>query len=119
MNNPTTNTNSKLTPEEKKLWIDALKSGKYKQCRGMLCGYIYDDATNQYIDVVGHCCIGVFAKVIIPNHKLTPGANHDDDVVYDALITRVGNAHQETLLHMNDSQRLDFKTIAKWIKDNL
>ena len=39
---------NKLPEDFKKRWVEALRSGEYKQCRGKLHG---DDG--------GHCCLGV------------------------------------------------------------
>lgn len=48
-----------MKPEIKKLWVEALRSGKYKQGRGYL-------HTN-YGDDHAYCCLGVLAEIAITN----------------------------------------------------
>lgn len=56
-----------MKPEIKKLWLEALRSGKYQQCQERLCKMdTQDDAGNQSGNVVGYCCLGVLTKVCIP-----------------------------------------------------
>lgn len=49
-----------LKPEVKKLWTDALRSGKYEQCTGQLTE-IREDGSK------AHCCLGVLTVVAIEN----------------------------------------------------
>jgi len=50
---PETNRRRTMKPEIKKLWVDALRSGEYKQGKGVL----YDGDDNSY------CCIGVLCRL--------------------------------------------------------
>jgi hypothetical protein len=47
-----------INKEELEIWIDALRSGEYKQIKGKLN------------NLDGYCCLGVACKVLIPNEKL-------------------------------------------------
>ncbi len=47
--------------ENMKLWVEALRSGEYKQGRGALCTVVEIDDTHP----VGHCCLGVACEVAI------------------------------------------------------
>ncbi len=49
----------KLKPRIKKLWIAALRSGKYEQCKGAL------HRVNG-----GYCCLGVLTQLYIKENKL-------------------------------------------------
>lgn len=46
----------KMPKKEIKVWIEALRSGEYKQGRGKL------------EDRIGHCCLGVACKLFAPNY---------------------------------------------------
>lgn len=50
----------KLPRKEIKLWIEALRSGEYKQGRGRL------------EDRAGYCCLGVACKLFAPNYTTGP-----------------------------------------------
>lgn len=45
-----------MTPVTKQAWIDALRSGKYKQARGALARVDEDGCTS-------YCCLGVLADI--------------------------------------------------------
>lgn len=52
-----------MDPEIKELWLDALRSGEFKQSKGLLWGDIrdrHDDPTGE----LGYCCLGVLCKVM-------------------------------------------------------
>jgi hypothetical protein len=49
---------SKMNPEVKALWLEALRSGKYKQATSMLC-----DGEG------GYCCLGVLTQVYANKKK--------------------------------------------------
>lgn len=46
----------------KKLWVDALRSGKYLQGHGRLA------ASPKHLDKIEYCCLGVLCEVLIDNH---------------------------------------------------
>lgn len=83
----------KFTKEIKEKWLEALKSGKYKQGVGMLykCGE--------------HCCLGVLCE-IHPNLSITDhgyGAlvNGRDTFGYDIFNEMLGNGYKK-LFTTND-----------------
>lgn len=101
-----------LTPEQsanRKIWIDALKSGEYKQCK------------NQLHNGEGYCCLGV-AKKVIPNIK--PQFEEDNDaLIYldeDDAWNYLGLEFldQSRLSMMNDDG-MTFTEIADYIENNL
>lgn len=47
-----------MNPRVKKLWVDALRSGEYEQCSGVLANL--DDP-----DKPAYCCLGVLCEVAI------------------------------------------------------
>ncbi len=57
---------TKLPPELKAKWLEALRSGKYKQGRDTLC------------DGTGYCCLGVLSDI---QGRLTK--DKDNDYYYD------------------------------------
>lgn len=106
-----------LTKENKKQWVDALRSGKYGQCRGRL----------QYRGK--YCCLGVWVAV---TKDVTMDARGEsminaqgEDVGYDPLFNLLG-IHPETetpyvsiLWKMNDNEQKSFNEIADYIEQNL
>lgn len=111
-------TDYKMDPELKQKWVDALRSGKYKQGNGWL-----RDEKDRY------CCLGVLADVMATEWKLIHGVYRasicmdETDLNDDILPQEV----REELIDMNDGQdratnpvpRRRFTTIARWIEENL
>ncbi len=113
---------AKLNQKFKRKWVNALRSGKYNQGRGML----FDHDKNAY------CCLGVAcAAAHIPQSKILKigfidallvrrnkdNLNSSDKAALNTLIA-VENL-QDKLAHFNDTSRLSFKWIASWIEKNL
>jgi len=96
-------------------WINALRSGKYKQTQSRLQ------------DVDGYCCLGVLCEVMgIPSEyddKLECYMYEDDayEVLSDRMMNKIGlsQAQMDTLVEMNDTDNDTFETIADWIERNL
>lgn len=64
--------------EKIKKWVEALRSGEYKQCRA----YLFDGE--------GYCCLGVYSKVVL---------GHTDDFLYrDGMSIRWNN--KENIEHL-------------------
>lgn len=57
--------NEKMNSKVKKLWLKALRSGKYKQTKGVLKNH------------KGYCCLGVLAD-IYNKDKINSGWKYDD-----------------------------------------
>lgn len=110
-----------MDAELKQKWVEALRSGKYKQGR-----FCLRDNENC------HCCLGVLCDLIDPNgwdRHLEDWDNEDDferfkwgkgsewstEEVPDQVADRVRLGHQSQLMDMND-QGKTFAEIADWIE---
>jgi hypothetical protein len=105
--------------EDKTLWLEALRSGKYPQAFGFL--KVQREGKYHY------CCLGVLLelvadkyhiaeteRVIYPNVKEFDG---DNAALTDKLKKTVGLEADvvSVLYNMNDFNRLTFSQIADWI----
>lgn len=102
-----------MTPEDKKKWVDALRSGKYVQGHGCL------RSDDQY------CCLGVALDVLHPEkwrkvqNRWRDVDRDDDQLLSDATIEIIGfSDDQGTLAEMNDDGT-PFAEIADWIETNI
>lgn len=90
-------------------WVEALRSGKYKQSKGSLCKI-------RAGKVEGYCCLGVGAKICsktknILIRKISNDLSFDHNRNYLSPIiqrwlglkTRDGALHETSLAKMNDS----------------
>lgn len=105
-----------MQPELKKKWVEALRSGEYRQGRDRL----YDATTGS------HCCLGVLAEVCeFPRDD----AKHNGYYSFGGfvLVSSLGpinsvvglnNLETSKLIDMNDSGR-SFNSIADWIEENV
>lgn len=84
-------------------WVKALRSGKYKQARGTLCGS--DGAV---------CCIAVGALVADKSFKPIIGATGTA-----AAVIGLTPQEREKLVKLNDIDRKTFRVIATYIEKNL
>jgi len=116
-----------MNSEWKAKWLEALRSGDYKQVAGMLKGQGEDG-------VVGYCCLGVLAEI---NNKLEPieealGTPKAWQVNQGGVINSIylpenlardeyglGFRAQQQLANMNDKDKMSFDEIANWIEENL
>lgn len=108
-------TKQKLGPNQKK-WYDALIGEKFPQGRGALEG------------IEGYCCLGVAClvaqdegvNVVFEGNMLDGGDLSDQISVLDWLGLRTIQGTQasgkNSLVRMNDKEKLSFKQIAKRIK---
>lgn len=106
-----------MDQELKKRWVEALRSGKYKQGNGVLLDHT---ETGQEL-----CCLGVLCDVIDPDGWLD-GPNHlrhslSDRPEFNAPLPRqlLSPSAQRTLTCMNDSECKSFDEIADWVEQNL
>lgn len=93
-------------------WIDALRSGKYKQ------GY------NNLYSAGRYCALGVLGKCLnFPIEKEGGTAlNHfiKEEKLRNSLIQPVKNRTFETqIMYMNDQYKKTFEEIADWLEQNL
>ncbi len=98
-----------LTAEEKKLWVEALRSGDYKQTKGTL----------HNLDDGGFCCLGLGALVLNVSSKQYMGVHAGNSregpqSVYQWWANRLGNPSVNLLTRMNDRGDT-FDEIADWI----
>jgi hypothetical protein len=112
-----------MKPEIKKLWVEALRSGDYKQGHGRLAR-IKDKQ-------IEYCCLGVLCEVLeVPREKnngyftYEEGSMFPPNSAYQAagLIkgTCINYDGTEIELHfLNDSYPLSFKQIADLIEAQL
>lgn len=120
-----------MKPEIKQLWIEALKSGRYKQGKGALRS------------INGYCCLGVLADLYVrdwTNNNKTrwspkqPVWTHQHELVdsggarfsamlptTEAFKTWSGNLDPEVqhLLAMFNDDDMGFVRIANWIEEHL
>ena len=117
-------------------WLDALRSGKYKQGTGTLCAKDWNINENRY------CCLGVQQAVLgkvqednclptlrwLKDHKIKVKiASNEGDVTRDGELTKGRNSTVDIVLNppiksgtnkygtvgqLNDSNRFTFKQIA-------
>lgn len=109
-----------MNPEVKKMWIDALESGEYKQGQGQL----RTAASNKF------CCLGVLSDLaykagVIDEPELIDGDSFSGwryDETACGLPPVVGEwaglYRAGKFIVMNDTGK-SFKTIANYIKENL
>ena len=99
-----------------KLWVEALRSGKYNQCRGSL----RTKNRRKY----SYCALGVAMKVA-ETHGVIIEEHHWDRAslpysVMDWLGLRRDNfqvkLNSHSVIFLNDTSELDFKEIAKQIE---
>jgi hypothetical protein len=103
----------RMDPEAKKKWVEALRSGEYKQTQGTLfC------PSNG-----GYCCLGVKADImgLLVNDSTR---NAGDKCVMDGTKRHTGGLPesilpgtiQDRLITLNDVQKWSFKRIASHIE---
>lgn len=132
---------NKLESEFKAKWLEALRSGEYKQAKDSLyVDNIVDDETNEYTGECGYCCLGVAGAICgVPIGVLNGrGLLYDLDKVtteynIPAILAQPFAVNEKgektdsyngqhtiagTLANMNDRGET-FAEIADWIEDNL
>ena len=107
-----------MNKEIKKLWLEALRSGEYKQGQGQL----------HNIKEGTFCCLGVLCDIIDKNNIYKPKRMilYTDFESFDFLLGYLSNPMQKitgldaqtagNLLEMNDDQNKSFTEIADYIE---
>lgn len=125
-----------LSPEDKALWVEALRSGEYEQGAGAL-----NNAENNT-----YCCLGVFCAAkgieVNPYHRDDDDTDMElNDSVYEELREQLGRLDKtfhyddeenfvsgrlvmDQLMEWNDANSTSdnhksFAEIADWIEENL
>lgn len=93
-----------MTADEKARWVAALRSGKYRQGRGVLGNA-----------GTGYCCLAVYCLVNGISFDAA-ACGYTDTRGLSAAIRRY---HAVDLVRMNDHLRLPFPVIADWIEANV
>ncbi len=116
----------KLEPSFKKKWLEALRSGKYKQTDGKLCDIREKDNPK-------YCCLGV-AVCVLGEKWGRNGIRQSSGTIPVKLAKKVGlhsrysenESMQEYLSNLNDDYNWNshrhnwkFNRIANWIEKNL
>ena len=105
----------------KKIWVKALRSGKYKQ------------TTHILRNTFGFCCLGVACDLFKEKHQKWEKSNfiynfkneknhsYNQNYIPRSLARKIGidNSNQECLSRLNDINRFSFKKIADYIEKNL
>ena len=111
----------KLIPEVKVQWLAALRSGKYKQIRGMLRDII------RHPGGFGYCCLGVLCDTVQPEkwdknthmgRASTPAMGLNSEIWQYQCEDGAWLAYNE-LTRLNDKEGEPFPVIADWIEANL
>lgn len=93
-----------MTNEQKTNWIEALKSGKYKQTQGAL------QRDGKY------CCLGVLQKITGCKLRTTLNGSDSSSIIDDEFLSLIV---QGELIKFNDCDKKSFTEIADWIEKNL
>lgn len=115
-----THNGESMNKEYKDKWITALRSGQYRQGRGVL--HSGD----------GFCCLGVLCSVLHEDGLLARRLN-TQNFVYDYgahgdvtilptetwVSLSIPGFAMDKLIEMNDSDRASFDVIADWIEETL
>ena len=94
-------------------WIEALRSGKYRQGEGVLAAQDDDG-------VYSYCCLGVLGRVCGLSNQDLDGRRmpRDSSTCQEPWHTGLDNATESTLASLNDNSRLSFEKIADIIEEN-
>lgn len=100
----------KMNPEIKQKWVEALRSGRYKQEKGALLVQASGGA--------GYCCMGVLCEIVdgLPPFK---GQVFPTETTWKTCGGLELMGLENTLSLMNDQEGKTFPEIAQWIEENL
>lgn len=116
------NAYDKLPPKFKAKWLDALRSGEYKQGRGALKVERFHKTTGKALKPE-YCCLGVACKIVGMSDEKINDATEPSDINGDTskipYLLKENNNIITKLIDFNDTEKLSFKQIAKYIEKNL
>lgn len=103
-----------MNPEVKKKWVEALRSGEYKQCRGAL------------FKKGAYCCLGVLREIAPKEMRNSPG---EQKGFLSKKVRRwaglnesnpiIGPHKRLNAVNCNDNLKMSFVEIADLIEENL
>lgn len=100
-----------MNKEIKKQWVEALRSGRYRQTQNTL-------RVND-----GFCCLGVLCDLVEPGLWEVNGSHFGANISPSALVRDIADLHDDDtiahLMDMNDSAGKSFAEIADYIEENL
>jgi len=115
-----------MKPEIKKIWVEALRSGKYKQGQKYLCRTINGEDRFCCLGVLAHECVdGYWSKKWGPEEMVVWNLVSNDSKcsvdLSEELLIKLGISafEQDKLVNLNDNLGKDFNQIADWIEENL
>lgn len=93
-------------------WVRALRSGRYKQTKGLLQRTVRGEQRN--------CCLGVLCRVLRVDPRTQNDFGERNKILGPDLANRVGisRSYQSELASRNDTGS-KFPRIADWIEENL
>ena len=110
-----------MKAELKDKWVDALKSGDFKQGTIYLKRNPGDIVKSRPVKATCHCCLGILAEVS-DDLEFDSGntINGLDDYfdLNDLGLLGLSIDEQSVLIEMNDNGS-DFEAIALWIEENI
>ena len=100
-----------MDKELKATWVEALRSGKYKQGKF----YLYDRDKNTY------CCLGVLGCLLGQQLDAMEKQGDLDAPIYEPILQQIGNTSiaKNLAFDLNDSAVWSFSKIADHIEKNL
>lgn len=116
-----------MNPTVKAQWLEALRSGKYKQTTRALCE-LNDDGT------YGYCCLGVLCDIVAPGdwqgaevmnmtdgqHRYRRHLSHASMPSTDVIVAAgLHHSQSDKLAILNDEEKYTFEQIADYIEQNL
>lgn len=120
-----------MNPEIKQQWVDALRSGEYKQGKGYLKQIVNGETT--------FCCVGVLVDIAVKSgldsstvirfdedasilpEAVGTWADLDQDIVLGKVTGVTADQYEErklSLYYQNDTDNKTFSEIADYIEEN-
>lgn len=104
-----------MLPELKQKWINALRSGEFRQGQGELRYdmYISGDYSTAH---QAYCCLGVLREIVNPTDF--ESENADNNYLSPEQLERYGltGEEQQILAELNDDKNMSFDEIATYIE---
>lgn len=115
-----------MNPEIKAKWLEALRSGRYTQTRGVLNRVKPEFCAGGY-EPAGMCCLGVLCDIVDPNRWVKVGSGYvmgwglDIQTGYPPVefCEEVGLGSYDMILSARNDSGDTFEQIADYIEANL